>query len=162
MATEEEGHIRAEPNADAGQLGHAQTQFPEPVERQQAGRGVRRATPHSGLGGNALVDADVHALLRARGLAQGLGRADAQVDLGQCGADVLAADNAIGTLVKVQHVAPVDQHKGRLQQVVPVGAAPCDVQEQVQLGGSGNIQDGLHERETCARKARPESGFRGR
>jgi hypothetical protein len=62
-----------------------------------------------------------------------------QVVSGQCGAQIFAADLAIGTQVKVQGVTPVDQHEDRLQEVVSVWTPPSDVQKQVQFGWRQDI-----------------------
>jgi hypothetical protein len=43
---------------------------------------------------------------------------------------------------EVQRVGPVDQHEGRLQQVVAVGATPHHVQEEVQLGRRRQVEQG--------------------
>jgi hypothetical protein len=39
----------------------------------------------------------------------------------------------------MQGIAPINQHKNRLQQVVPVSSSPCDVQKQIQLGWGWDI-----------------------
>ncbi len=50
-----------------------------------------------------------------------------------------AADDAIGAHIEMQGVAQVDKAEGGLQQVITVGAPAYDVQEQIELGGSGYV-----------------------
>ena len=54
-----------------------------------------------------------------------------------------AASRPSSRQLEVQRVGPVDQHEGRLQQVVAVGAAADDVQEEVELGGRGQVVQGM-------------------
>jgi hypothetical protein len=57
-------------------------------------------------------------------------------------AEVVALQPAVVAPFEVQRVAPVDQHEGRLQQVVAVGASADHVQEQVQLGRRRQVVQG--------------------
>jgi hypothetical protein len=48
---------------------------------------------------------------------------------------VNALDTAVQLDIKVQGVAPIHQHKNRLQKVIAICPTASDVQEQVELGG---------------------------
>ena len=119
-------------------------QVPKPVQGQQAAGRIRRPTAHAGLGWNAFFDGNVHPLGAAGVLLQQLGCTGDQVGGREGRGQVLAADGAARPFIKVQRVAPVDQHEDRLQQVVTVGAPTGDVQKQVEFGWSGNVVQRFH------------------
>ena len=88
-------------------------------------------------------------------MAQGARRAYDQIlrRQGRAFAQVFAGDAAIGTVLNVQRVAPVNEHEDRLHQVVAVGAPPRNVQEQVELCRGWQVVERLHRvngREGCA------------
>ena len=108
--------------------------------RHQRGGRVGRAAAQPAAHRQALVD-------RRRRRRAACGHGGARVGLQQAqrahdqvllfrhaGHVVDAADGAVVAQVEMQDVAVVDQLEHRLQQVVAVGAAADDVQEQVELG----------------------------
>jgi hypothetical protein len=62
-------------------------------------------------------------------------RARHQIIWGERRGQVFTRNDAIVTNVKVQRVAPVDQHKDGLQQVIAILTPTCDVQKQIKFGG---------------------------
>jgi hypothetical protein len=74
-----------------------------------------------------------------------LGSLQAKVQRGQRAAKVLAQELAIFSQVKVKHIPPVDQHEGRLQQVIAIGSTASDVQKQIQFAWRRDMMQGLHD-----------------
>ena len=146
MAAQKKWHVGAKREPDGLQLCLAEPQVPEPVEREQGGGRVGGTAAHAGLCGNALGHPDVDALAAARGGLQCAGCAHDEVlgGQGRATAQVFARHGAIGAALEVQRVAPVHEHEHRLQQVVAVGAAARDVQEQVEFGRCGHVVERLH------------------
>src|SRR3954462_13778006 len=58
----------------------------------------------------------------------------------------------------MQGVVPVDQHEGRLQQVIAVGPPAGDVQEQVELGRRRNVVEGPHQCSKTTRRSAAGGG----
>jgi hypothetical protein len=143
-AAQEEGHVGAQRQPDLLQRRQRQPQVPQAVEREQAARRVGRATAHSRFRRDALFQHDVRPFGRAAGPRQRTRCAQRQVVLRKCGAHVFAAERAARPPLEMQRIAPVQQHEGGLQQVVAVGPAPSDVQEEVELGRRGHVVQRPH------------------
>ncbi|MEY4345802.1 MAG: hypothetical protein RL032_1634, partial [Pseudomonadota bacterium] len=53
-------------------------------------------------------------------------------------------DLTVRAQVKVQRVAPINQHESRLQQVVAVRTPPSDVQKEIKFGRGRYVVERLH------------------
>ena len=108
---------------------------PEPVERAQHGRRIRRAAAQPRTHGDALVQPDVHAAVEARALEKHLRRAHGHIvrPTGQIAAVGLGAADT-GAVERNGHVVvQIHTLHDHAQVVKPVGARTEHVQRQVQL-----------------------------
>ena len=136
---------RPAPGRSASSAGQRQVQVPQAVQRQQASwrrptsRRPCRPAPECAwrcrCGRRAWCRAAACSARAARSTRSSAGSGVARSSRLSC---------AVAAQLEVQRVAPVDQHEDRLQQVVAVGAAAGDVQEQVELGRRRQVVDGLH------------------
>ncbi len=128
-------HIGAQRKPDRGQFVARQIEFPQAIERQQRGGGVRAAAAEPAAHRNAFAQFNVHAHSAAGMRTQRPRRAHAQILLRQHARQGLEhADLVIVAGAKAQLVAQVDELEYRLQEVITVRAPTYDVQEQVDLG----------------------------
>jgi hypothetical protein len=52
-----------------------------------------------------------------------------QIVFGQGDSQILPVNLSAKSTLEMQDVLPIDQHENGLEQVIPVGASSCDVQE---------------------------------
>lgn len=113
-------YIGAQLEPDAHQTRSFKTKSPKPIQCQQRGGRVTGAATQTGLSRNALLDANVCTKWCATELLQRPGGANDQVLFGQRAVQVFPTDLAIVADLEMQRVAPVNQPKHRLQQVITV------------------------------------------
>lgn len=92
------------------------------------------------------MDSYVRASPAACGFLERVGGTQHEIKGRQWRIDVFPAELPVGADLKVQRVAPINQHEDRLQQVVPIVSAACDVQEQIQFGGGWDVVKRKHEK----------------
>lgn len=146
LPREEKRHIGAQTQADLRQLAGRQLELPQAIQRQQASRRVRGPTPHTGLGGDVLLNLDLGAEGASCPLLQGTSGPGDQVIGRERFGQVLAGDTAIVPEGEMKRVAPVDHDENRLQEVITVRSTSGHVEEQVEFGRSLNIVQRDHGR----------------
>ncbi|KFB73112.1 MAG: hypothetical protein AW09_001652 [Candidatus Accumulibacter phosphatis] len=111
-------------------------QFPEVVECQQDRRRIRTAATETAAERQPFFDADIDAG-QAMGFGlQQAGGANAQILIGRDTCQRRRQTHqAVGTWRKAQPVTLSEKAKHRLQQVVAIGTAADDMQEEVEFGG---------------------------
>src|SRR5690606_25848326 len=129
-------YVGPQGQANGGEVGEVEAESPEVIETEQGGGGIGAATAEAAPRGQALDEADIGAEPAARRFPEGQGGADDQVVLlGNPGERVAQAHGAVVTGREAELIAVIQQLEEGLQIVVAVGAAPGDMQEQIELGG---------------------------
>src|SRR5690606_2089388 len=149
---------------------HAQVRAPDRVQRHERGGGVGGPAAEAGPRRYAFFDEDVRTLADVRLFSQHPGGPDSKIAIGiRARSEVAVAEEAaVGARPQAHGVAPLEQAKDRLQQVVAVGPAPGNPQEQVQLGRSRPFRPRrlvahgtAHASTTSFTRARPRSAVIG-
>src|SRR5690606_35688772 len=141
---DEHRQVGPQGQTDGGEGGGVEAEPPEVVETEQGGGGIGAAAAEAAPRGQALDEADIGAAPAARRLLEGQGGTDDQVVLlGNSGERVEQAHGAVVPGREAKFIALIQQLEEGLQIVIAVGAASGDVQEQVELGGGRQGDQGV-------------------
>ncbi|MCY1415302.1 hypothetical protein D9M71_307800 [compost metagenome] len=141
MAAYENRHVGAQFQAQGSQLVFAAIQLPQVIEPQQRGGRIGAAATDPAAHGQDFFQPDIGPQRAAAKCLQLPGCPDDEIAfMGDVIDFAVKTDFAVLAQGERQLVGVVEELKQRLQFVITVGAAPEDVQHQVELGRSGQGQ----------------------